>query len=385
MILHIGAMKTATTYLQGMLQGHRELLGEHGWFVPAQGPLVTGVREILALNGAPLAPEWPTWDRVVRRARRHAARGTILSMEFLSFAHEAGARRIVDSLAGMDVHVVLTVRDAAAALPSQWQSLCRNRGVLSWSEFMGDLADDAARRDRRTPSPAARAFERTQHISRMLEVWRSVVGEERITVVTVPHPSQQAPPDEVWWRFLSVAGIGRGEATFGEADFENPRLGYESCDLLRRLNGAGLSTVPVSRYRPVMRHLGRRHLLALRSTESRPELDAAGAAFAASVNAETRSAVSGIQVVGSPEADLPADPPADLAQAVTEPSLEGVWRALAAAETGIADYAMEKGVELPPAVGADPSDLDARVQSLATVIRSAMTGESPGPSAGAGH
>ena len=66
------------------------------------------------------------WDRLAEEMTAHRGKGTVLSMEFLCWAKPEAAERIVASLDGADVHVVLTVRDAAAVLRSQWQTNCRN-------------------------------------------------------------------------------------------------------------------------------------------------------------------------------------------------------------------------------------------------------------------
>jgi len=51
-LLHIGAMKTGTTYVQNLLKANRKALKKQGWLVPP-GPLVTvGVREVMGLTDA---------------------------------------------------------------------------------------------------------------------------------------------------------------------------------------------------------------------------------------------------------------------------------------------------------------------------------------------
>ena len=71
-------------------------------------------------------PPQGRWDRLAEEMTAHRGKATILSMEFLCWAKPAAAERIVTSLGDADVHVVLTVRDTASVLRSQWQTNCRN-------------------------------------------------------------------------------------------------------------------------------------------------------------------------------------------------------------------------------------------------------------------
>jgi hypothetical protein len=367
-------MKTGTTYVQNLLQSNRAALRQQGWLVPNQaGAVVRGVREVLGLTDAGKAglKDTPTWDLLTDRVRSWDGAGALISMEFLSYARVAAAARVIEGLAGTDVHVVLTVRDAAGALPSQWQSLSRNGGATSWPDF----AEEVRSASKLARTPAARAFARTQDIPRMLRVWSGLVPPERLIVVTVPPSS--APRDLLWKRFLSVAGIDSDATSLDSSAFDNPRLGYGSCELLRRLNAAGLSTAKPSAYRRVVRYTARQHLLGLRDSESKPRLDAATASFAADLNRKTRKMVAKrAQVVGSLD-ELPVatadeaslDPGARAAQ-VSEPE---VARAAEAARSGMLVYYSENGLSVPDDETTEPSaDLDVAVRRLAVLMRTAM-------------
>ena len=62
-VLHIGAMKTGTTFLQQLLADHRTPLAEHGFQVPRDQALaLRGV-----LNGTPAADADTRRDRVAHR------------------------------------------------------------------------------------------------------------------------------------------------------------------------------------------------------------------------------------------------------------------------------------------------------------------------------
>ena len=372
-LLHIGAMKTGTTYLQNLLTSNRDRLAEQGWSVPTQADqVVTGVRQVLGLTdaGGRTAGHTPVWDRLTEQLRGCTGAGSLVSMEFLSYARPATAQRIVDDLSGTDLHVVLTVRDAAAAIPSQWQSLSRNRGVASWPDFAVQARSSAGGE----PTPAGRAFRRTQDIPRMLRVWSSVEPAPRLTVVTVPASS--ASRDLLWQRLVSVAGIDPSTTSTTLEAFDNPRLGYASCDLLRRLNAAGLRSVPPSDYRRVVRHVARHHLLRLRQEESTPRLDHATARFAADLNRRTRRVIGERAELVGDLADLPVTVPwrhrvGPQTRPRPVPDAE-VLRAADVARTGLLAYLDEQDLTVPDAAGQPPTDLEDAVRRVAALMRTAM-------------
>ncbi|MGZ8744574.1 MAG: hypothetical protein ACXWXO_16780 [Nocardioides sp.] len=365
-LLHIGAMKTGTTYVQNLLKANRKALRQQGWLVPG-GPLVTGgVREVMGLTdaGARAGSETPKWDKVRQQVRAWDGAGSLISMEFLSYAGPERAQRV---LAGFDpdrVHVVLTVRDARGALPSQWQSYSRNGGDLTWPEFAADLAAGRKR------SAAVKTFRRTQDIPRMLEVWGALLPADRLTVVTVP-PSGSAP-DDLWRRFCNAAGVSAEGTKVDDSAFGNPALGYGSVELLRRINAAGLKQVRPSAYRKVVRYVARNHLIPLRSGESRPQLDRATADFALGLNARTLAAVREHAVlVGRPE-ELPttADTSALPDAPAPVPELE-VAAAAEAARLGMVRWFAEHEIEAPADLLDRVDDVDTTVARLASAMRDA--------------
>lgn len=369
MLLHIGAMKTGTTYVQNLLKANRKALKKQGWLVPG-GPLVTaGVREVMGLTDAGVKAAdgaTPKWDKVCRETETWTGAGSLVSMEFLSYAGPDRARRVIESFGAERVHVVLTVRDAAGALPSQWQSYSRNGGEFSWPEFARALTRAGGKRR----SPAVRTFHRTQDIPRMLDVWGALLPASRLTVVTVP--GKGSPRDELWNRFCHAAGVDASTTTVDDSAFGNPALGYGSVELLRRINAAGLKQVRPSRYRKVVRYVARNHLIALRDSESRPQLDRETAQFAAELNRRTLVAVRDRAVlIGSPD-ELPTD--IDTSGLPDEPVQVGEAEVAAAAEA--ARLAMLKwfdkhGGAAPEALRSPATGLDTAVTDLALAMQAA--------------
>lgn len=302
--LHIGAMKTGTTFLQRLLAVNKQELASEGVLYPGNSPRdhFRAGREILGRTaGDPVLARKCAgmWDRVTGEMLSYDGRAAVLSMEFLSQADPAKAAEIVESLTGRggEVQVILTVRDAVSALPAQWQTHCRNGGRASWPDF-AHSAMKLGRPWRRARGEGAQVFALTQDIARMLDAWGGAVPSERLHVVTVP--SSGADPLLLWNRVASVLGVDPG-ACSRRPDHTNSSLGHASADLLRRVN-AQLGPVPYSDYAPVVTtHLAKKVLSRRVDQEARAELDLPALRFALAWNGRTIRAIHkhAADVVGS--------------------------------------------------------------------------------------
>lgn len=314
--LHIGTMKTGTTYLQSVLTRHQDQLAEQGLLFPGETwrHQVRAVQDVMgSTHGDPTiqAQACGAWRDLTREMLRH--RGpSLVSMEFLSHAGTDQARRVMSSLGEAEVHVVLTVRDAAGTVPAQWQTMVRNGSAVSWPEFRRGVRRAGGRRAHpgRFSDPAAMKFHHAQDVARMLEVWRRFVPAERIHVVTVP--AAGGDRSVLWRRFSEVVGL---DPEIGGHDTTvNTSLGYASAELLRRVNaelvghwrpgrsaGSGslgaAGTFALSDYNATVREELAGRVLAVRSArEARPLLNRRTAEFALAWNERTRAAVRSTQV-----------------------------------------------------------------------------------------
>lgn len=330
-------MKTGTTYLQQVMTLNKAALAEAGYLFPGDqwAEQSRGARDVLGFgtrDPSTRAELDGTWHRLAEQMLSHRGTASVYSMEFLSFANAEKAARVVESLSGAEVHVILTVRDTAAVVPAQWQTSCRNGGTVPWPKFVRGLrellAPETARRTR-----AGRVIQRTQGIVRMLEVWGPVVGRERLHVVTVP--PRGSDPRLLWERFSQVVGLDPNACPV-EPESSNVSLGHASTELLRRLN-VELGSVPRRDYEKVVRgHL--RSILGQRARlEERVTLNRKGLRLAARWNGRVRAAIedSGAHVVGTLQ-DLPVhgpDPSAPKSLARLRP--EDILAAAATARDGL--------------------------------------------------
>lgn len=357
--LHIGAMKTGTTFLQGILSANRRELREAGFLFPGSTWSEQGmaVRDIMFASSDPRmrARVEGSWDKLRDRMLSYQGRASIVSMEFLSFADAEQARRVVESLTGAEVHIILTVRDAAGAIPAQWQTSCRNGGRISYQRMVRAvryiLNDELPPRAR-----SARLFRRTQGIPDMLDVWVPLVGARRVHIVTVP--PRGTDPMELWRRFARVVGVDPSVCSRLPRD-SNPSLGQASSELMRRIN-AQLGPVHRLDYNQVVKSGLGRHILGQRAhLEAPARLNRRGMTLATQWNLKVREAIAdhGVRVVGSLD-DLPISVPVSgVPHDLPRPTPADLLAAATTARDGLADLVAELSAKLGEPPPPPPSDL----------------------------
>jgi hypothetical protein len=312
--LHIGPMKTGTSYLQQTLSDNQAVLRAHGVLVPGRSPRadhVRAVRDVTGLDGQEDADSFTgAWASLREEMFAFTGRASVVSQEFMSFARRPRARAIVQSLAPAKVHVVLTVRDASRVVPASWATSTRNRNTASWPEHLEAVGHSGGAARRR----ALRALD----VPRMLQSWGEQVPPEQLHVVTVPPPG--APDGLLWERFAEVVDAGSAPVDLtGAARRES--YGYTSADLMRRVN-EHLQELP----RPVY-HRSKRWLLDevldKRTGEPKVPVSTALIELAREWNARTVAAVreSRARVVGD-LADLDVTALADVEVADVPPQPE---------------------------------------------------------------
>jgi hypothetical protein len=366
-VLHIGAMKTGTTFVQSVLTSQPAVLSQQGAAVlGGQGQVIRaikGVRNPARWSGS----VQQTWSDLASKTHQ-SSQTFVASMELLSFANDQQVAKFVEPFDGVRVDVVATVRDEFQATPAQWQSYCRSLGTAGWARYLREIS--GKRFIRR--SLANKTFHRARRLGPVLERWWAQSGVSSVHVVIVPGPD--AARDELWKRFCAAADLDPAPFELTEAK-SNTSLGYGSCDLLRRMNGH-LTDVDYLRYRQVMRRLAPDVLGPLRDAESRPEFDVRGAEFARSLNKQMVDLLSsGRFVVHGDLSELPVadrldgypNRPARPPKAETRRAAESMWTHLAEASGGAARR--------------PPKDLDDTIEETARLLRhliSRSRRESPG-------
>ncbi len=223
-VLHVGLMKSGTSYLQARLGGATESLQEAGFLFPGERwrDQVNAVSDALGRRQRAHGEFEGVWERMV--AEIDAFAGTsVISMEFLAAPAAERLQRVVSSFDGTRVEVVVTLRDLGRTIPSMWQETLKNGRSWAWPDYL-----DAVRH-RQGPGEA---FWNEQDILAVLGKWVSLVGPDAVTVVTLPRTS--GDPELLWRRFCQAAGVPP-DAAAPPAN-GNESLGAASAAVLARLN-----------------------------------------------------------------------------------------------------------------------------------------------------
>jgi hypothetical protein len=340
--LHLGAMKTGSTYLQQLMYANRDALRDVGVELPGAtwGAQVRGVQDVLRLN---LSDRYHrslvrgAWADLSRSTLRSPHPVQVISMEFLGFASSRGVARVLESLEEAEVHAIVTVRDMTTALPALWQTLVHNGMPIGWEEFMRAAAEwQPGRRAIPGRRQARDRFRRSQDVPAVLARWAPRLPPGHLHVVTVPPTG--APPELLWQRFALVLGVDPAVATLKPPEV-NASIGLASTELIRHVNQR-LKRVPQSEYDRTMKHLALSVLSARADREGRAVLTPAGYDAALRWNRAVREALAqhNTHVVGDltdlPDAEDP-DVSRSLPDTVSAPTDRQILRAARSAVRGL--------------------------------------------------
>jgi hypothetical protein len=227
--LHVGPPKTGTTYLQEVLWRNRDRLATADVTYPASRR-VDHFHAALDLRGIAFGgydnPETVgAWDRLVQRAMAARTSRSVISHELLAGADETQIARVVEDLAGAEMHVVYFARDLARQLPALWQESLKNRRTRSYRRFL--------RRALPADESVSAGPLRAQDALATLGRWTAAVPTDRIHVVTVPPTG--TPVETLWRRFCQVVDIS-SEGFDLHVARSNRSLSAVDAEMLRQLN-----------------------------------------------------------------------------------------------------------------------------------------------------
>ncbi|MBO9522536.1 MAG: hypothetical protein J7518_13435 [Nocardioidaceae bacterium] len=242
LILHVGAPKTGTTYLQRVLWSNRALLAEHGIDLPL-GDRNRQLAAAAQLREAPWAQDLPRAGWRDLAAAVDAVPGTaVVSDEVLCRTAPERIRMFLDAIApGTQVRVVYGARDPGRQVPAMWQHAVRARGQVTFAAYLDRLRDDA-------DAP----YWQEQDPVHALNRWGAFVKPGEFHLLTVPGPD--AEPSLLWQRFAGILGLDPARATLPEG-LRNESLGLAETEVLRRLNARLGERFPLRRrYVHAVRH-----------------------------------------------------------------------------------------------------------------------------------
>ena len=269
-VLHIGTPKSGTTFLQHALWANREALEQAGVRLPGdlQRDMFWAAVEVGDAHGfwGLSADEIDgTWARLCRQARDHDG-VTVMSHELLSGVEPEQARAALAALDGVELHVVVTVRDLARQITSEWQERVKNGGTRSYQQFQRRAA--RLLRQGRT----SEGFWRHHDTVAILDRWTAALPPQQVHVVVAP--PQGADARILWERFGEACGF---DATGLDPDppgarkrTRNAALGVVQVQLLRAVNQALGGRIPQPAYARVVKDQFAERVLAAQRSQ-RPQ------------------------------------------------------------------------------------------------------------------
>lgn len=221
--LHVGLKKTGTSYLQSILRASRtELRRQHVVVLPRHEP--AGHRLAQAVLDREAAGD--ALATLPRQLASAAGRTCLITQEKLGRASDDQIARLAPSLAGREIHVVVTVRDIARTIPSAWQQCVKAGQVIRFEDFVGAIVSGAQ-------GGAAESFWLDHGVVDLVRRWSRLTVPSAVHVVIVPAGS--AGPELLLERFCSAVGI-HPSGLVRDVATPNESLGLAQVELLRRVH-----------------------------------------------------------------------------------------------------------------------------------------------------
>ncbi|MFS3129364.1 hypothetical protein ACLM5J_13260 [Nocardioides sp. Bht2] len=223
--LHVGLLKTGTTFIQDGLWMHKEALADRGVLIPGRHRRRHLIASLDLRDDPKLARrtgdvEQP-WQDLVDEVRAWEGATAVISHEFFAPASPEHIQRAVDSLGDVELHVVITARVLTELAPSLWQEWVKNGGQRGIEGFPGRTAYDPH------DEWGWAAFDLADVLSR----WSVAVPDERIHILPMRAGARTA---DIWERFLEMLEVDTDLPAPDEA--ANVSLGLVEIEALRRIN-----------------------------------------------------------------------------------------------------------------------------------------------------
>ena len=266
MIVHIGAPKTGTTFLQGVLWANKAALAERGVFLPGrrQRSHFSAGNDLLGEDGTRFTKQQRVdgaWDRLLRQVSSSSLPTAVFTDERLSALPAAAIDRVAELAADRELHVVYTVRDLHSLFPSAWQEQVKHGTVAALEPWVRRVLRN------RSEGPGRDWFWRVHDVAAVLSRWEAVVDEpSRIHVVTMP--ADGSGPEELWHRFAAATELP-GDVPLGGVATSNPSLDHAQVEFLRRVNAELRERLEPDEYRTWVRERLAKQVLSPRSSGPR--------------------------------------------------------------------------------------------------------------------
>lgn len=201
LVLHVGPLKTGTTYLQAGFQQRRDTLAEHGWLYP--GSVLNQEKAFFGLIGGAIpwvSPELQAEKAAQGEALISQVNGwdgpVLVSAEALCSVLDEDVKRVTDFFPDRPVRVVVTGRDLGRLLPSHVTQLYKTGNAEGLTPFLQRVTDQRPGREGE--------FWRMHDLPALVARWHALDVVDEVVLVTLPRSG--GSPDALWARFVEAAG-----------------------------------------------------------------------------------------------------------------------------------------------------------------------------------
>ncbi|WP_109506693.1 hypothetical protein [Nocardioides speluncae] len=230
--VHIGLNGTGTAFLDGALATHAESLRESGL------ALAAGSAEEMFLAAVEITRDHRAWDlhradvegawaRICRRGVK-ARSDFLVTQDLLAGATKDQAALLLDGLAGLEAHLIVTVRDPASTLLGEWEEATKAGQSVSFRRFQERVMDPARAHD------DAASFWLAQELSEVLDRWAARLNPQRVHIVVVPRDGDIR--GAIWTALGIITGFDAEALALPGVDAAPAGLGRRELSVLRSVN-----------------------------------------------------------------------------------------------------------------------------------------------------
>ncbi len=228
--LHIGTRKSGTSYLQKALRESVETLRSQDVelaFKTRKGQVVRQLRPLQQYAaGGDRGPAEASVVAMADKMRRHPDLTHLVTLEDLAELPAPAASLMLEALADVDLHVVVTARHWGYTIPSEWQQCVKERDTVTYADFVTAIRD-------RTPD--AEKFLDRQDLPSLVERWGATVEPDHLHVIAVP-PSSRTD-GTLLQLFCGLVGIDPETLKIPRGTI-NQSIQLDQAETLRRVNVA---------------------------------------------------------------------------------------------------------------------------------------------------
>ena len=232
LFLHVGTMKSGTSYLRSLWWQNQAALAERGLLLPGRNKgdhfhaacVVVERRDVLDRQDAVQALAWESVLEQVATTDGDA----LIGQDHFSRATPEQAGAALARLRGVadEVHVLLTARDLGRQLASAWQ------------QDVKEGSDETLRAywERARAEGAGGDFWGYHDVPAVMARWAQGVPDDHLHLVVLPRPGA-APREWLWEQVCAITGVDPAGLDVA-AERSNESLGALEIELLRRVNGS---------------------------------------------------------------------------------------------------------------------------------------------------